>query len=72
MKTPDERAPRYLSYLLRVWRMTDGQGQPVWCASLEEPGSHHTESFADMGALFTFLRRRLDTELPHPSATDEP
>jgi hypothetical protein len=25
-----------------------------------------------MGALFTFLRRRLDAELPHPSATDEP
>jgi hypothetical protein len=59
MKTPDERAPRYLSYLLRLWCKTDGQGQPGWCASLETPGSHQTKQFKDLPTLFAFLQTQL-------------
>ena len=59
MKTSDERAPRYLSYLLRIWRKTDGPGQPGWCASLETPGSHQTAYFRDLPTLFAFLQTRL-------------
>src|SRR5689334_9878978 len=59
MKAHDARDTGYLSYLLRLWRRRDGSGQVVWCASLEEPGSHHTESFGDPDALFTFLQSRL-------------
>ena len=64
MKTPDDGAPRYLSYLLRIWRMTDGQGQPVWCASLETPGSHQTRRFRDLPALFAFLQTQLESATP--------
>jgi hypothetical protein len=65
---------RYLSYMLRMWRKTDGQGQPVWCASLEEPGSHQTARFGDMPSMFAFLQRRLgDTAAQEgslPGSTD--
>ena len=72
MQPREDSDTRRLSYLLRMWLRRNAQGELGWCASLEEPGSHHTESFADMGALFAFLRRRLDAELPRPSAADEP
>ena len=54
----------YLSYMLRMWRKRDGNGKQVWCASLEEPGSRHTESFEDPNALFVFLRRKVGIEEP--------
>jgi hypothetical protein len=53
----------YLSYMLRMWLKRDGKGQPVWCASLEEPGSRHTESFGDISTMFSFLQSRLDAEM---------
>ena len=56
---PDDSEPRYLSYLLRLWRKRDDQGRPVSCASLEEPGSHHTVRFKDLTALFAFLQTQL-------------
>jgi len=34
----------------------------VWCASLEEPGSHVTESFEDTNALFAYLLTKLGIE----------
>ena len=52
----------YLSYMVRIWRKWDGNGKPVWCASLEEPGSRHTERFEDTDAMFTFLQRKLGIE----------
>lgn len=57
----------YLSYLLRMWRKRDSKGEPVWCASLEEPGSRHTESFGDISAMFSFLQSRLDAEMHGPT-----
>ena len=61
----------YVSYMLRMWRKIDGEGKAVWCASLEEPGSHHTESFGDTGAMFTFLQSQLGIEKPHMAKTFE-
>jgi hypothetical protein len=49
----------YMSYMLRLWRKRDGNGKAVWCASLEEPGSRHTEIFDDANAMFAFLQRQM-------------
>ena len=62
--SPNDSEPRYLSYLLRLWRKRDDQGQPVWCASLEEPGSHQTLRFRDLPALFAFLQTQLGNATP--------
>ena len=62
--SPEDREPSYLSYLLRLWRKRDDQGQPVWCASLEEPGSHQTVRFRDLPALFAFLQTQLGSATP--------
>ena len=52
-----ERGSDYLSYLLRLWRTsTDGQG--VWRASLTDPLTGERIGFADLEALFEFLRRQ--------------
>ena len=59
MNSQEDLDPNYLSYMLRMWRARDSNGRQVWCASLEEPGSHHTESFGDTEAMFTFLQGRL-------------
>ncbi len=59
MNSQEDLNTRYLSYMLRIWRKRDGGGKPVWCASLEEPGSRHTESFGDVSALFSYLQLQL-------------
>jgi len=46
-----------------MWLKRDGNGELVWCASLEEPGSRHTESFGDIGAMFSFIQSRLEIEM---------
>jgi len=61
----------YLSYMLRMWCRRDSNGELVWCASLEEPGSRHTESFGDIGALFAFLHRRLGLEIDAKNVRNE-
>ena len=52
----------YLSYMLRLWRKRDRNGKQVWCASLQEPGSCHTESFEDANAMFAYLLTKLGVE----------
>jgi hypothetical protein len=71
MNAPDDRDPRYRSYMLRMWRTRDGQGQPVWCASLEAPGGHETRRFGDMQAMFAFLQRQLGLAPPGGCAREE-
>jgi hypothetical protein len=44
----------YWSYLLRL-RLVDNAGQPVWRASLEEPGSGHEQHFESLEALCVYL-----------------
>ncbi len=71
MNAHEDPETRYLSYMLRMWRRRDGAGQPVWCASLEEPGSHQTASFGDMRAMFAFLQSRLGLAPPGAPAPEE-
>ena len=59
MNAHDDSDTHYQSYMLRMWRKRDGAGQPVWCASLEEPGSRHTARFGDMSTMCAFLQSRL-------------
>jgi len=60
----EERGSDYMSYLLRLWRTsTDGQG--VWRASLTDPLTAERIGFADLEALFEFLRRQT---APRPCA----
>lgn len=49
-----EEQTRYQSYLLRLWQ-TASEGQQVWQASLEHPGSGERQGFANLQALFDFL-----------------
>lgn len=56
--------PDYLSFLLRLWRVSDeGKSQPnakkaVWRASLENPHTGERKGFASLEALFDFLREQ--------------
>ena len=73
MKSRNGPETRYLSYMLRLWRKRDGNGKPVWCASLEEPGTCRTESFGDADAMFRFLQTKLGIEKPGDHAhPDQP
>lgn len=56
-----EEQARYKSYLLRLWQ-TDSEGQQVWQASLEHPGSGERRGFASLEALFEFLRSQTGSE----------
>lgn len=44
----------YLSYLLRLWE-TSNDGEQIWRASLESPGSGKRRGFADLAELIDFL-----------------
>lgn len=50
---------RYLSYLLRLWQVGDGE-KHAWRASLESPGSRQRRSFASLKDLFSFLEGQVD------------
>jgi hypothetical protein len=61
--TKSEKAPArpyYLSYLLRLRRVQE-EGQDVWRASLQDPGSGKRVSFRTLEELFGFLRREMGT-----------
>jgi hypothetical protein len=49
-----KEAPRYMAYMLRLWRANTG-AQPVWRASLESPHTGERLGFASLEALFVFL-----------------
>jgi hypothetical protein len=57
----------YLSYLLRLWRESDGE-VPAWRASLKSSHTGETVGFANLEELCEFLRRKTrrfqDTEGP--------
>jgi hypothetical protein len=52
---PEEQSD-YQSYLLRLWRVNEGE--EGWQASLESPHSGERRGFADLEAMFDFLRRK--------------
>ncbi|MDQ4078435.1 MAG: hypothetical protein M3220_19595 [Chloroflexota bacterium] len=51
-----ERA-RYRAYLLRLWEV-HREGQTVWRASLESPGSGERRAFATLDRLCAFLHEQ--------------
>lgn len=54
----DKRQPDYLSYLLRLWRVS-GEEKAVWRASLESPHTGERRGFANLEDLFAFLEQEL-------------
>jgi hypothetical protein len=48
----------YLSYLLRLWRESDGE-VPVWRASLRSSHTGETVGFASLEELFEFLQGQI-------------
>ncbi|MDY6876580.1 MAG: hypothetical protein SWK90_10335 [Chloroflexota bacterium] len=51
----------YLSYMLRLWRTSDGK-KHVWQASLESPGTGERYGFASLKTLFSFLQALVDSD----------
>ena len=49
------RRAEYLSYLLRLWRVSV-EGAPVWRVSLQLPGAAEQTAFAGLDELLAFLR----------------
>jgi len=54
----DKEQSDYLSYLLRLWRVSDEE-KAVWRASLESPHTGERRGFANLADLFTFLEQEL-------------
>ncbi len=60
----------YRSYLLRLWRTGTGP-KATWRASLETVDSESRIGFADLDALFAYLRAQTAGPL-EPEVSDEP
>jgi hypothetical protein len=71
--------PDYLSYLLRLWRVRDGEKpscgageahraeeQGIWRVSLHSVHTGEQQSFASLDDLFAFLQRQTGVRLPVP------
>jgi hypothetical protein len=52
---------RYLSYLLRLWQTSD-DGERIWRASLETPGTGVRRGFGSIADLFDFLQGQIESE----------
>jgi len=50
---------RYMAYLLRLWQVQEDQG-PNWRASLERADTAERHWFANLEALFAFLKEKTD------------
>jgi hypothetical protein len=50
-----EDRSHYMAFLLRLWR-AGSEDVPVWRASLESPRTGEYQVFANLDALFAFLR----------------
>jgi hypothetical protein len=64
-----EEQPEYLSYLLRLWRVS-GEGDAVWRASLESPHTGERHGFAGFADLFTFLEQEASRAVQLQTAPD--
>ncbi len=54
-----DEQPRYLSYLLRLWRVKV-DGEFAWRASLESSNTGERQGFADLESLFAFLEEQTE------------
>jgi len=59
--------PDYLSYLLRLWRVSEEETS--WRASLESSHTGEREGFASLDALFSFLQEQ--TGVAPEASTDQ-
>ena len=53
----EQEQPEYLSYLLRLWRVTGGE-EPAWRASLKSSHSGEQVCFGTLEELFDFVREQ--------------
>jgi len=63
MESPTEATEQrrdYLSYLLRLWQESAGEG--IWRASLEDPHTGERTGFASLEDLFAFLQQRIEVK----------
>ncbi len=51
------RERRYLSFLLRLW-CTDQDGNETWRTSLEDPRTGEKRSFASLGLMVDYLKKK--------------
>jgi hypothetical protein len=61
--------PDYQSYLLRLWRV--GEGEEGWLASLESAHTGERRGFADLEAMLVYLRRETEGRVWAASESDE-
>jgi hypothetical protein len=60
-----KKQPDYLSYLLRLWRVSGDEAyrpslqKATWRVSLEDPHTHKRHGFAGLDELFEFLRNQI-------------
>jgi len=59
--------PDYLSYLLRLWRVSDEE-KAIWRASLESSHTGERKGFASLDDLFTFLEKETGHVAPGQTA----
>jgi hypothetical protein len=60
--------PDYLSYLLRLWRVGDGEGL-TWRASLKSAHTGQQVGFGNLEELLAFLREQ--TDIPSTASQGE-
>jgi hypothetical protein len=66
----DKEQPDYLSYLLRLWRVSDEE-QAVWRASLKSPHTGECRGFVSLIDLFTFLEKEVSRAAQGQAAPNE-
>ena len=57
----EREPPDYFSYLLRLWRVSDGEG-PTWRAVLKSSHTGEEVGFGSMDDLFDYLRSEAGLE----------
>lgn len=62
--------PDYLSYLLRLWRVSDGEGS-TWRALLKSSHTGQQVGFGNLEELFAFIREQAGIP-PPPSGRERP
>lgn len=59
----EESDQSYRSYMLRMWLRRDSKGELAWRATLQDPGSRHIHTFADIPTMYSFLQNTLEMDL---------
>jgi hypothetical protein len=66
-REPGTRQPEYVSFLVRLWRVSD-EGGPTWRATLQRPGTAVVMGFPSLEELFAFLRAETSGWQPEAAA----